>query len=307
MKKTNNWILIGLFGGLVLIFIAMKFFRSPKLESNLPENLTEVDSSKVTELIVVPGKDRGAEIHLAKVRKDWSLKSGDRTGHLEQGRGSTSLQSLMNLKPQSVLTKRKEKWNEFGVGDSTGTHVKVMEGSSAQSDLWIGRTGFSQSSGGGYTFIRLNGENEVYSVDGFLEGQFNLGFNDWRDKSFTRLKRDSIDKITFRYPADSSFVIEKKNGKWKMGAVAADSAAVSSYLGGMEYKNITAFAEVAPAGYAVAVITFEKNSNIVATLEGWPGSGSWTVRSSKQPDTFFLSDASMTKDVWKGRKAFEIK
>ena len=92
-----------------------------------------------------------------------------------------------------------------------------------------------------------------------------------------------------------------------MGAVAADSAAVSSYLGGMEYKNIPAFAEVAPAGNAAAAITFEKNSNIVATLEGWPGSGSWTVRSSKQPDTFFSSDASITKDVWKGRRAFEIK
>ncbi len=307
MKKTNNWILIGLLGGLVLVFIGMKIFRSPTLESNLPENLTEVDSSKVTELIVFPGKDRGTEIHLSRSGKDWVLKTGDRTGHLEQGRGNTSLQSLMNLKPQRVLTKRKEKWNEFGVGDSTGTRVKVIEGNSVQSDVWIGRTGFSQSTGGGYTYVRLNGENEVYSVDGFLEGQFNLGFNDWRDKSFSRLKRDSIDKITFRYPADSSFILEKKNGKWKMGVVAADSAVVSSYLGGMEYKNIPSFAEVPPPGNAAAVITFESNSKILATLEGWPGSGPWTVRSSKQPDTFFVSDASMTKEVWKGKRAFEIK
>ncbi len=307
MKKINNWILIGLLGGLVVIFIAMKIFRSPTLESNLPERLTEIDSAKVTELIVVPGKDRTSEVRLTKTGKVWTLNTGDRVGHLEQGRGNTSLQSLMNLKPQRVLTKRKEKWNEFGVGDSTGTHVRVMEGSSTKSDLWIGRTGFSQSSGSGYTYVRMEGEDEVYSVDGFLEGQFNLNFNDWRDKSFTRIKRDSIDKIIFRYPADSSFVLEKRNGKWKLGVVAADSAAVASYLSGMEYKNISAFAEVPPPGNAVALIAFEKNSNVIATLEAWPGLGAWTVRSSKQPDTFFSSDASVTKEVWKGRKAFEIK
>ena len=180
-----------------------------------------------------------------------------------------------------------------------------MAGSSAEADLWVGRTGFSQGSGGmfagGFTYVRVQGQNEVYAVEGFLEGQFNRAFNDWRDKSFARFKRDSTNKITFRYPADTSFVLEKKNGKWACGTEFVDSAAVSSYLSGLEYKNISGFSEVTPSGEALAVITFEKDARIMAKIEAWPSSGSWILRSSLQPDTFFTSGATDTKDVLKGR------
>ena len=305
MKKANNWILISLLVGLVVIFAALRIFRSPTLESNLPANLTEIDSAKVNELIIVPAKARTNQIRLIRTGKKWELKNGDRTGRLEQRAGATALQSLMDLKPQRIATKRKEKWNEFGVGDSTGTHVKVMAGTSAEADLWIGRTGFLQSPdgnfAGGFTYIRMSDKNDVYAVNTFLEGAFNRDFNDWRDKGFVRLKRDSVDKITFRYPADSSFVLEKRNGKWMMGAVAADSAAIVGYLVGLENKNISTFAEVIPAGAASVDITFEKTSKVVAKIEGWPAQGAWTIRSAYQADTFFSLDGSGVTDLWKGR------
>ncbi|MBY0435815.1 MAG: DUF4340 domain-containing protein, partial [Cyclobacteriaceae bacterium] len=207
MKNANNLKLIALLGGLVLIFVAIRVFRSPSLESNLPKTLATIDSTKVTAIIIKSPRAQ-SEIKLARSGKRWELKSGDRTGRLEQGGAITALRSLMDLQPQRIVSKRKEKWNDFQVGDSTGTRVTVMEGDDVEADLWIGKTGFTpapgnngQFGGSGFTHVRLNGENEVYTVDGFLEGQFNRGFNDWRDKRFTRLLRDSVDKIVFRYPA----------------------------------------------------------------------------------------------------------
>lgn len=306
MKNANNWKLIAVLAGLIAIFASIRIFLSPALESTLPSSLAEIDSSRVSEMVIMPARQQGTEIHLVRVGNRWNLQAGDRTGRVEQGGSATALSSLMRLKPQRIASKKKEKWNEFNVGDSTGTRVKVMTGSDVVADLWIGRTGFSQGSGGmfaggGFTYVRVEGEREVYAVEGFLEGQFNRSFNDWRDKAFTRLRRDSVNKIMFRYPADSSFVIEKKNGKWMIGAEAADSAAVATYLASFEYKNISGFAEGSPAGEAPAVITFDKDGKKMVEVEGWPSPGPWTMRSSHQPDTFFSAEGAALKEIWKGR------
>lgn len=310
MKKTNNWKLIALLGILVVIFMALRIFRSPKLESNLPAVLTKIDSVKVTEIVILSARERARDIRIVRVGKRWDLIQGDRKGRIEQGGGVNALRLLMNLKPQRIVSKKREKWNDFNVGDSSGTHVKVMAGNSTEADLWIGRAGFTQMPGPGgqfggesFTHVRLNGEDEVYTVEGFLEAQFNRGFNDWRDKSFTRLNRDSVNRITFRYPADSSFVLEKKNGKWTSDSALADSAAVTSYLNGLQYKNLSGFADTPPVGEAPVVIIFGQNARTVAKLEAWISPGSWSLRSSLQPDTFFSSPGLYElKDVFKGKK-----
>jgi hypothetical protein len=307
MKNVNNWKLIAVLAGLITILAGIKIFLSPTLESSLPQSLADIDSTKISELLIQPARERGSEIRLVRAGNRWMLKAGDRIGHLEQGGAPSAIASLMRLKPQRMVSKKKEKWNEFSVGDSTGTRVRVMAGDDVAADLWIGRTGFSQGSGGmfaggGFTYVRLEEEQTVYAVDGFLEGQFNRGFNDWRDKSFTRMKSDSITRITFHYPADSSFVLEKKIGRWTSGPDLADSAAVASYLSSLEYKNVSGFSETTPAGEAPMVITFEKDTKMICKVEAWPSPGVWAMRSSHQPDTFFSSEGSTTKEIWKGRK-----
>jgi hypothetical protein len=308
MKKINNWMLMALLGGLILVFIGIRTFLSPRLESNLPQRLTEIDSAKVTSLVILPAKARNSEIQLVRKAQKWELKSGDRTGHLEQGGAVAALRLLTALKPQRIVSKKKEKWIEFQVDDSTGTHVKVLANQNTEADVWIGRTGFSQGgvmNGTSFTYVRLNGEKEVYAVEGFLEAQFNRDFNGWRDKSFLRIKRDSIDRIVFHYPSDSSYTLEKRMGKWTSSTQIADSVSVTSYLAGLEFKNLSGFAEVAPAGEAPLTVTFEKKGYPQARVEAWPSTGSWTLRSSHQPDTYF-SDMGphVVQDLLAGRKKF---
>lgn len=308
MKKISHWKLIALFGALLVIFTAVRIFRSPTLEGNMPDRLTDFDSARVTELIIVPARAVNEEVHFVRAG-GWKLKNGDQTLRAEQGAASNSLRMLMSLKPDRVVSKKKSKRNEFQVGDSTGTQIKVMAGNSVMANLWIGRSGFSQNPGqqyGGnsFTYVRLDGEEEVFAVEGFLDAQFNRRLDDWRDKSFMRLKRDSADKITFRYPADSSFVLEKGTGNWMIGNQQADEAAVGSFISGLEYKNLKTFADVVPAGNAGIVITIEKGTKIVGLIEAWPGVERWIVRGSHQSDTFFSTEVGEMKDVTLGKKKF---
>jgi hypothetical protein len=308
MKKIDPWKLAAILLGLVLVFMAVRKFRSPRLEGNLPATLVVVDTTEVTELVITPAKSRQSPVRLSKAG-GWKLLRGEQALRLEQGAATNALRTLTLLKPERMVSKRKEKWNEFNVGDSTGTRVQIMGGSSVLADIVIGRSGFNQSAaqpygGSAFTYIRLQDEAEVYAINGFLDAQFNKPADDWRDKSFMRLKKDSVTRVGFRYGADSSFVLEKLRGKWTMGGTPVDSAEVKTFLSGMEYRNATAFAAIAPAGSPSISVTLEQGSKILGTLEAWPMEGSWIVRSSHQPETFFAMDAAARKDVFATRKRF---
>lgn len=311
MKKTDPWKLAVVLLSLILVFIAVRKFRSPRLEGNLPSVLVELDTAKITEIIITPAKDRSQPVRLTR-SGGWKLMSGEQSLRLEQGAASSLLRVLAVLKPERMASKRQEKWDEFSVGDSTGTRVQVMAGSSVEADVLVGRSGFGQTptqayGGPAFTYIRLKDEPEVYAIGGFLDAQFNRAVDDWRDKSFMRLKRDSVTRITFRYPADSSFVIEKIGGKWTSGGAPVDSMEVRSFLSGMEYRNGTAFAPVVPSGSPTISVTLEKGNSTLGTIEAWPGEGSWAVRTSHQPETFFSLDAAARKDVFVSRARFAAK
>lgn len=310
MKNANPWTLVAVFGGLILLFVAVKLYRSPTLESNLPASLVEMDTAAVTELVVTPAKARSENIRIVK-SGGWKLVRDNKNLRLDQGAGPNALRMLMTIKPERMISKRSEKWDEFGVGDSTGTHVRIMAGTSMEAELIIGRSGFGQAAGQGYgppyTYVRVADEPEVYAVSGFLDAQFNRVYDDWRDKSFLRLVRDSVNHITFHYPSDSSFVLDKRQGKWMVNNDPADSVSVNSYLSSLGYRNVQAFASSQPTGSAPIVITFEKNGKSQATVEAWPAEYGFTARSSHQPEAFFLADAVTARDILRSKKSFQAK
>jgi hypothetical protein len=46
------------------------------------------------------------------------------------------------------------------------------------------------------------------SVDGSWRCHSAVAFNDWRDKTLLEFNREDVTRIVFKYPADSSFVLE---------------------------------------------------------------------------------------------------
>lgn len=306
MKKIDPWKLAVIFLGLVVIFLALKKFRSPRLEGNLPSALTKVDTAAVTEVVITPAKSPNQPVRLVKAG-GWKLMDGDKTLRLEQGAGSNAVRMLMNLKPERMVSKRKEKWDEYLVGDSTGTRVRVKIGDEVEADLLIGRSGLGQTAtgsygGGPYTYVRKYNEPEVYAVSGFFDAQYNRVLNDWRDKSFTRIRKDSVTRVSFRYPADTSFVVERRNKKWMIGSDLADSVQWNTFLSGLEYKNASLFAPIVPAGQAPVSVQLEGNGRLLGTIEAWPGEGNWTARSSHQPEAFFSLDEAVRREIFIGQR-----
>jgi Domain of unknown function (DUF4340) len=309
MKTINNKILIGILIVLAAVFSLSRIFRSSQLQSNLRTELLQLDTASVTKLILYPKAENGKEIELIRAGKSWTVKKENRSANIEQGSVNNALATFVKLKPLRLVTKKKEKWSEYSVGDS-GTYVKVFKGNDMVANMHIGRIGYNQSSGGQFnpggvfTYVRLTNEDEVYAVEGFLESSFNRSYNDWRDKSFLRLKKDQITEIQFSYPADSSFALTKKDEGWWIGGELADSVKANSFLSQLEYKNATSFADdFVSSGPADVVVKINGISGSLATIEGWRRTSDWVLKSSWQSSINFSSEnAGLTKVLFESKK-----
>jgi hypothetical protein len=145
----------------------------------------------------------------------------------------------------------------------------------------------------------------VYTVDGFLESQFNRSYNDWRNKAFLRLNRDDITKLTFKYPADSGFVVTKKDSVWYVGNERADLNKTQNFLGQLAFKNLNDFADgFAEPGSAPFTLLIEGKNGMLASAEGWRDGDKWTMKSTEQSGVYFSATNSIVKDFWVGKKSF---
>jgi len=299
MKKINHKILVLGLAGLVGIFIISRLFRSPKLEGNIRKELVSIDTADVTEVRMATAGDQPKVTKLLKNKNSWTVSQDDKSYPASKSVVESLLMTVSSLNAERMISRKKDKWDSYSVGEKS-TDVSVYVDGKKTAEFRVGKTGFSQNPSsqqfGGqgieaFTYVRLADEDEVYIVNGFLESMFSRGLNEWRDKSFLRFASESVTKVTFSYPADSSFVLERKDTLWFAGGRIADKNKVQTYLREISSRSESAFADSYTAiGSPAARIQIDGEGGVVASFEGWRQEASWYLRSSLQPEVFFLND-----------------
>jgi hypothetical protein len=240
-NRFDNKKLLYLVAGLIVILILTIFIRIPKEKATLKSKLVAFDTLEVSKIVLYPkfGKDNPIEFN--RNNGKWSVQQGNIISAPQKGSVQNIFSEVLSLKPEQLAAINKSKWKEFELTDSLGTRIKIMnKKGKTMADLMIGKFCYKQigNPNGGYgsnnvkgtSFVRLYKEKEIYAVDGFVSFFFNGKFDDWRDKTFINLKKDDVLNITFNYPADSSYLLKKKDSKWFIGNLLADSVNVSTFL-----------------------------------------------------------------------------
>jgi hypothetical protein len=295
MKKLSNKILVIVLLVLAAAFALSRTFRSPGLESTLPPHLVTVDTAKITTIKISAASD-SSEVTLRKEDKGWFAEQAERKVKADEGLVRAMLRSLSGLRPERLASRKREKWETYNVTDR-GARLAVFYDDNKKADIRVGKTGYS--SGGAYTYVRLNDEDEVYAIAGALSGEANRTFNDWRNKSLLRVNKDAIRKITFRYPADSSFVLDKRDSLWYADGENADAAKVSQYLSKLAFRNGTIFTDdfknEVPATLSMQI---EGETGTLATVKAWQRNAEWVVSGSQQEKTYFVSDTAFVNELF---------
>lgn len=311
MKKFSNKFLLIALTVLVGIFVLSRVFRSSRLESNIRKELVKLDTARVTEVRIKSSATAGEELKLIKTGSIWKVMSGTKEAVTEPGVVNSMLGVAMNLNVQRLVSRKKDKWDTFEVGDNS-TRVTIFDGVEKLADFRVGKFGFpqGQQQGNGiqglYTYVRLTNEDEVYTSEGFIASHFNRSFNQWRDKAFLKVTQE-VSRIDFIYP-DSSFVLEKRDTIWYAGNDRAVDSKVTQYLNKIKFKNISEFEDgiVQPGGTPVKLQITGAGATI-ATVQAWPkNEDDWILSSSFQDGVYFSGKRDgVIKEMFPGKGWFK--
>lgn len=321
-KRFDNRRMLYVLVGLVIILSLTILVKIPSEKATLKERLVDLDSARVSKIILTPRISEGPGFEFIKKNGKWMVQQGSIVAVPEQGSVQNILMEVMNLKPKSLEAVDKSKWKEFNLTDSLAIRVLFQDDKSKPlADLMIGRFTYSQSknpyadprSGGiqGTSFVRLHNEKKVYAVDGFLSLSFSGKFNDYRDKSFLKLDKANVTKISFRFPSDSSFILQKKDSIWHAGVILADSLATANYLDGLRYINGQDFADnYKPVTNPMYELSVEGNNLLNLSVKCFKGDkdDEFILNSSLSPDVYFNSKKDGIFDkLFKSRSYFTTK
>lgn len=298
MKKLSNIKLVGVLAGLCVIYFVVDFTGSKSKSKSLRTELVTIDTAKVTKIQVEAPGDK--KVQLDKVGGEWELTlDNGKTVVASHSAVDNALYALISIKPSRIATKSETKWKDYQV-DSAGTRVKVYEGNTNTLDLVIGRFGM-EGQRAYHTFVRLIEDTEVYVAKDFMGFSVSPDPSSYRDQVLSRIKKDSVAAITFNYPSDSSFKLEKSIDRWLVNGEPADSAAVAKYLGGLGYVSGKEFMNdenqlMVPLMSAAV----DMNDGQTIIFDAYQRENQWVFHSSDNENGYF-TDETIGEKVFVGR------
>ncbi len=286
-RKINSKILVSIFVVLLALVVLFELMDSRKGNRTFKSDLVQATVDNVTSIELFPKAVNGNLIKIYRENDVWKVESEGKKYNADGSAAIRMISELDEMKPKSVAATGKDRWEQFEVTDSLGTRVKLMNGDKTLADVVIGKFAFSQPRNT-TSYVRLSGDKEVYGVDGMLAMSFNRNIDAFRDRTIIKSNKNDWTKLTFSYPADSSFVLEKRNDKWMIGDMQTDSAKVVQYFNKIANLSDGSFANQKPVIAPTHHLTIEGN-NMMQKVE--------VVGYFSDPDNFVL-ESNLNPDTW---------
>ena len=253
MKKISNKTLLIVFLLLAAFTGIFYYLDSRNGDRTFKGELFTIDSSLVTSITIYPKGKTIDPITLVRNGRLWNVKEGSRSYPADTMTVQRILQALEKVNAERVAASGKEGWMAYQITDSLATRVVVNQGTEVKADFRVGKISFSRGQGmQGYggnqnmivkSHIRVAGDDNVYVIDGFLSMMFNEQLNNYRNHLVFRFNKNDLLKMTFIYPGDSSFRLNRSGAQWLVNDTPADSAAVENWLNSVTNCTGSEFAD----------------------------------------------------------------
>jgi hypothetical protein len=302
-NRFNNRRLLIVLSVLAAVLILTIVLKIPKERATFISRVASFDTASVTKIILNNRISNGNIVEFDRTNGKWTVKQGNIVSATQEGAVENLFGEVLNIKPQSLASVDKSRWEEFNLTDSLATRIKFLNRrGKVLADIMIGKLDLKQSDRpiGGYSgnnvqitsYVRPYNSNEVYAVDGLLQFSFNIKFDDWRDKTFIRTVINDLTDISFIYPADSSYNLIRKDSVWYAGSVKADSAGIAEYLNSLSLMNGQEIKDgFKPASAPVYQLLIEGENSLKLSVNCYTAenTGEFILNSSLNPDVYFES------------------
>ena len=287
-----------IFTVLLLIVVVFMIYDSNHGERSFRKNLVSIDTSKVTAIYIYPKSTNHHEVKIFKNGNKWKValnnnQSASIPGYKIQGLFS----DLLSVKPEGIAASGKDNWKQYQV-DTSGSRVVVFQGNDKVLNLIVGKFTFQQPRTM-ISYVRVDGDDNVYISNGFLDYSFNHNANYFRDNNLINSDFTNWNKLTFTYPSDSSFTLQKVSGVWQINGQNTDSAETVNFLRSLSHSSNSNFVDNPSNSIlrkARFTLTIEGESIPPINISSFADSTNMVLNSSENPQSFF---DGLKNDYWK--------
>jgi hypothetical protein len=298
-KNISSKNLLIIFVILLVIAVFFIYYDSSHEVRTFKKDIVNIDTSAVTAISIYPKTTNHKEVRLFKEGNYWEVRlENNKSAPAEESKIKNLLNQLVELKANSVAAQEESKWDEYQV-DSTGTRVKVFEGNDNTLDIILGKFSYRQPRSMA-SYVRVKGDENVYEVNGFLEFAFNQKPNYFRNSTIVNDDFSTWEKLTYIYPADSSFrMVKDTSGYWTINNVRTDSAKTANFLRTLSHTSGSEFIDdpdrslLGKANYTLTIESSAAGLGGAITVSAY--SDQLIIHSSQNPDSYFDGN---TNSIW---------
>ncbi len=273
--KKNTYILIGLFGCLLIIaFLVLQKPGERSANSASTGLLFSIDSLLVDKIEV---KTAVFSIVLEKRGTDWFV-SKPIDYKADQSNVCRIIHEIKNIEVKSIVSNKPEKLSVFQV-DQTGTQVTVCEKGVEKAAFVLGKMATSYTE----SYARKTNSNDVLLVEGASSYMFNRPVKDWRDKTIFAVPKESIKEVQYQY-GDTTFNVAFNDSTWFVGKDKAQQSVVEGILSSLSNLQSDDFVDstispkvTAMVAYAGFQLRFSFNKTINKYYVQFSNSPQWFV------------------------------
>ncbi len=260
------------------------------------DKLLSFDSSKVAQILIYPKNQTVNKIQLVKQNNQWFVVDSTGKHPADMDKINKIFDLLLHLRPTQVLGNDKKAWKQYGVTDTSATHIVLKNNKNKEiAHLYTGEIKPSEAryhtSPEVATYVRVKGDKNVYLIPHLLATTFVLVPQMYYNNNLTPTLSPQVKKIELSTP-DTSFVISNKYGHWYINGKKADSLNCERYVRLLEKVESQNFASADSAKkykpYAQVKIHYTDNSQI--TIKALGDTTARYIWSSYNPQMYFKAD-----------------
>jgi hypothetical protein len=255
-KKLNPWVLLAILLVLAVAVVLILRMDARKQQGSVVRQLVNADISKTTHVVIIPEGMPENAITIQKEDGGWMVGAGGESFRANHELLDQMFMVMSPMVPRQLVSRNPDNWNEYEVSDELGTRVKVYQGKKLSDEFIVGGYQLQQQMIQGQqrpsvsTYVRLAGQEDVYTVSGFLTSVFPGRLKQYRDQTVLNNPKDDVLKIGVEGPDNNfNYELEREGAAWLLNGMPADSTSINFYLDAVSMVHSDAFVEEEAEGW----------------------------------------------------------
>lgn len=279
---------------LLLALAAIWWFSgrvSPRAQQRtFRENILKLDTSTITGFTITPALNKGLPpIRFQRAEDGWRMFWGTDSGQVDELPMHELLNSWSNMRVVRLAGRMAEVKDRYDLGDSTADRLSIVAENGTQ-ELLVGRQTAGEPP---MTVVNIPGDESAYAIEGSLGSYADFTFGDWLPKYLVTGDPSNWTRLTFNFPADTGYVMERSGGRWLIGGVATDSSRTDKFLRSLARargRSATDPADTLGAVPQFRLVVEDSTRTIPIIVVVFAIKGKFIVRSSLNPQTVMPFD-----------------